>query len=148
MDGFEIFDAYHVPQTCTECGGIMVFQGVGEYCCEDCGRVAYDDYGKVRRFLEENPGANAVEVEQGTGVTQRAIRQMLRESRLQVSDSSQAFLHCELCGEVIRSGRFCAKCESRVHKNLEERQRVARNMQGYGMSREGESGQKRFERKS
>lgn len=148
MDGFEIFDAYHAPKVCTKCGGVMVFEGVGEYRCEDCGVVAYDDYGKVRKFLEENPGANAVEVEQGTGVTQRTIRQMLRDSRLQVADSSQAFLHCELCGAVIRSGRFCTKCETRAHRNMEERQRMVKNMQGYGMSKEGESGQRRFERES
>ena len=38
---------YHRPIKCEKCGGIMVFKGVGEYQCEDCKFVAYDDYGKT-----------------------------------------------------------------------------------------------------
>lgn len=36
MDGFGTFDMYHVPRVCKECGGVMVFKGVGEYHCERC----------------------------------------------------------------------------------------------------------------
>ena len=41
---------------CKKCGGIMVFKGVGEYHCEDCNAVDYDDYGKVRLYIEEHDG--------------------------------------------------------------------------------------------
>ena len=40
-------DNYNRPTICPECGGIMIFRGVGEYKCEDCGSLGYDDYGKV-----------------------------------------------------------------------------------------------------
>ena len=36
-------DMYNIPRVCKECGGVMVFKGVGEYHCEDCGAVDYDD---------------------------------------------------------------------------------------------------------
>ena len=45
-------DEYNRPKTCEKCDGVMVFMGVGEYQCEDCGAIAYDDYGKVRLYIE------------------------------------------------------------------------------------------------
>lgn len=147
MDSLNLLDIYHVPRTCVECGGVMVFKGVGEYHCEDCGSVAYDDYGKVRMYLENNPGANAVEVEAETGVSQKTIRMMLKESRLQVAEGSPAFLHCEICGKNIRSGRLCPQCEVQYHRNAEQQQRRTNSIQGYGMDNSrSDSGHRRFMR--
>ena len=46
------------PTFCTKCGGVMVYKGIGEYECEECGTLEYDDYGKVRNYLEEHRGAH------------------------------------------------------------------------------------------
>ena len=62
MSGFGSLDAYNIPRVCKECGGVMVFKGVGEYRCEDCGVVDYDDYGKVRCYIESNKGATAAQI--------------------------------------------------------------------------------------
>lgn len=145
---FGLFDYYHVPCKCVECGGVMVFKGVGEYHCEECGAVAYDDYGKVRLYLEEHKGANVVEVEHETGVSQKSIRQMLRESRLQVAENSRTFLNCEICKKTIRSGRVCPECELKVHRKAEEQMRKVKNLQGFGTGQSGESGQRRFMREN
>lgn len=126
----------------------MVFKGVGEYRCEDCGAVDYDDYGKVRLYLEDHKGANAVEVESETGVSQKSIRQMLRESRLQVAENSRTFLNCEICKKTIRSGRWCPECELNVHRNAEEHMRRTKNLQGFGFNQSGESGQRRYMREN
>lgn len=141
-------DEYHIPRVCKECGGVMVFKGVGEYRCEECGELEYDDYGKVRLFLEKKPGANAVEVEKETGVPQKSIRQMLKESRLQVAEGSKTFLRCEACGKDIRSGRLCPECEMKAHRNLEEQQRRLSNanLHGVGMGGKGDEGHRRFHR--
>lgn len=48
---------YNRPTYCAECGGVMVFKGVGEYQCEKCGYLDYDDYGKVRNYIEKHMGA-------------------------------------------------------------------------------------------
>ena len=32
-------DPYHSPAYCSKCGGVMIFRGVGEYRCEDCGNA-------------------------------------------------------------------------------------------------------------
>ena len=148
MDAIILEDKYHVPRICKKCGGIMVFKGVGEYHCEDCNAVDYDDYGKVRLYIEEHKGVTAAQIEQAIGVSQRTIRQMLKDGRLEVSADSRAFLHCEMCGKAIRYGEYCPECEMALHRNLEARQRaqIKKNIQVFGLGQKGEDGQKRFTR--
>ena len=137
-----------VKELCEKCGGVMVFKGVGEYQCEDCKELAYDDYGKVRRYIEGHKGATAPEIESATGVKQRTIRTMLKEGRLEVAPDSKAFLHCEMCGKTIRYGRLCQECEINYHRRVEDMQRQDRKIkaQGFGLGSDGASGEKRFKR--
>lgn len=138
---------YNRPTICPDCGGIMIFRGVGEYKCEDCGSLGYDDYGKARNYIEQHPGATMAEVARETDVPQKSIRDMVRESRLEIAPTSSVFLRCEICGVSIRSGRFCPKCETAHHREIEERARKNINMSGFGMEKaSGEDGAKRFKR--
>jgi len=140
-------DDYHIPRNCAKCGGIMIFKGVGEYRCEECGELAYDDYGKVRLYIEGHKGATAAEIENAIGVPQRSIRQMLKEGRLEVTQDSKVFMYCEVCRKPIRSGRYCPECEVKLHRSMEAEQRDMRikKMQGYGQGK-GDDGQRRFMR--
>ena len=142
-------DVYNRPTECPECGGIMIFKGCGEYQCEDCKYIAYDDYGKVRNYVEQHAGVTSAQVSDATGVKQKTIRTMLKESRLEIADGSNTFLKCEMCGTSIRSGRVCSKCEVAFNKRMEEKARDRHNkmMEGFGMGNaEGEEGAKRFRR--
>lgn len=143
-----LMDSYNRPINCKACGGIMIFKGVGEYACEDCKSVDYDDFGKVRLYIETHRGANAAELEEATGVKQRSIRQMLREHRLQIASDSKTFLKCDICGVDIRSGQLCPKCEREFHQNLEHENRLNKKRnKGVGMgSTDGGDGAKRFQR--
>lgn len=147
---FSEVNTYNRPTYCSQCGGVMIFKGVGEYHCEKCGYVDYDDYGKVRNYIEKYLGANAAEASKATGVSQRSIREMLKEARLEIAPNSTFFLRCEICGAPIRWGRFCQKCETAHHRNIEEMARKARHhddMYGYSTERRtGEEGSKRFKR--
>lgn len=147
-----LIDYYSIPRVCEKCGGVMVFKGVGEYRCENCGEKAYDDYGKVRLYIEEHRGATAAEIEKGVGVSQKTIRRLLKEGRLEVAENSKSFLSCEVCGKKIRSGRYCPECEVNVHRKIEEQQREMlrkdKHAHGYGGPKKGEEGQKRFRRDS
>ncbi|MBQ7933183.1 MAG: hypothetical protein IJ327_00105 [Lachnospiraceae bacterium] len=149
MDSLGQLNEYNIPYRCKKCGGVMVFQGVGEYHCEDCGAVDYDDYGKVRCFIEKHRGATAYQIECAIGVSQRTIRKLLRDKRIQVAAGSRSFLRCELCGKEIRCGQFCDECEVAYHRSLEARQRekLREEMRGYGTERHFDEGQKRFIRK-
>ncbi|MCX4338575.1 MAG: hypothetical protein OSJ72_02915 [Lachnospiraceae bacterium] len=147
---FSEVNTYNRPTYCSECGGVMVFQGLGEYKCEKCGSVDYDDYGKARNYVEKHMGANAAEVGRATGVSQRSIRDMLKEGKLEVAKNSVIFLKCEICGTLINSGRYCSKCEAAYHRDKEEMARKARHHgDTFGFSterRKGEEGAKRFSR--
>lgn len=139
----------NIPTYCEKCGGVMVFKGVGEYKCEECGNLDYDDYGKVRNYVEKHPGATSAQASAATGVTQKSIRGMLKEERLEIAANSTTFLKCESCGTKIRSGRFCKKCEVNYHRSIEEQARANRNVDFSGHSTEvqkGDAGAKRFTR--
>lgn len=144
----QLEELYNIPRVCKKCGGVLVFKGVGEYRCEDCGELDYDDYGKVRMYIEEHRGANAAQIEAAIGVSQRSIRQMLKDGRLEVTKDSRTFLKCEICGKAIRSGQYCPECEVTVHRNLEAEQRaqIKKNIHGAGMGQKSEEGQRRFTR--
>lgn len=148
MGALEALDMYNIPRVCKECGGVMVFKGVGEYHCEECGAVDYDDYGKVRGYIENHKGATAAEIEKEVGVSQRTVRRLLKDGRLEIAEGSKAYLRCELCGKEIRSGQYCPECEIKVHRNLEAKQRELMNKdtRGFGFEQQGEEGQKRFKR--
>lgn len=142
------FNEENRPTYCSQCGGIMIFRGVGEYRCEDCNSVEYDDYGKVRNYLEESPGANVAVIAEETGVSRKSINNMVKEERFEVAPDSKVFLTCEICGVNIRAGRVCKKCEASYHQAYEEDIRKLHVMGGYGKpeSSEDSSGAKRFKR--
>lgn len=144
-------DTYHVPRVCKDCGGVMIYKGVGEYRCEDCNYLDFDDYGKVRAYIEQHKGATSIEIEQNTGVSQKTIRQLLRESRLEIATGSRLFMHCEGCGKTIRSGTLCSACEIAQHRMLEEQMRMKRrkspqDMQGVSREQHNAHGERRFRR--
>lgn len=144
---FKDNDVYNRPIKCPECGGDMIFKGCGEYRCETCRYIAYDDYGKVRNYVEKHRGVTAAQVSEATGVKQKTIRTMLKESRLEIAEGSNSFMKCEMCGVNIRSGRVCPQCEVKYKKTMEEKahQQHEKMMAGFGMERNsGEEGAKRF----
>jgi len=72
---------------------------------------------------------------------------MLKESKLEITADSVAFMRCEICGVDIRSGRFCPKCEASYHKEKEKKMRE--KMKGFGLEneeerRERQKGENRF----
>ncbi len=91
------------PTICKACGGILIYKGLGEYQCEDCNACEYDDYGKVRSYLEKHHGANVAEISSQTGVSHKAIRDMIKENRFELVESKGGYLRCEALSEV-RSG--------------------------------------------
>lgn len=138
------------PTLCKACSGVLVYKGIGEYKCEECGALEYDDYGKVRNYLEKHRGANVAEISGETGVSHKAIREMIKEKRFEVIDNRGGYLRCEICGEGITSGRLCSKCEESYHRDVEAKAREERKkgmtMTGYGEATTGERGSKRYTR--
>lgn len=139
-------DDFHRPAFCSKCGGVMVYRGLGEYQCEDCGELVYDDYGKVRNYLDKHRGANVAQISDATGVTHKSIRDMIKDNRFEIINNAGGYLRCEMCGVNINSGRLCSKCEMEYHRQLEAEARAKRKaaITGGSAGMHGESGSKRF----
>ena len=141
---------YNRPTYCKECEGVLVYKGLGEFRCEECGALDYDDYGKVRNYLEKHKGAHVAEISEETGVTHKSIREMIKENRFEVIENRAGYIKCEMCGTSIRSGRLCGECEALYHRRVEAEARNERkrnkNITGYGEGTKGDKGSKRFTR--
>lgn len=138
----------HKPTRCSKCGGELRYEGCGEFICTECGNWEYDDYGKVRNYLETHRGATQTEVSHATGVSTSTIRYLLREDKIEVSPTSAIYLYCEVCGAPIRSGRFCNKCSLTRSNNSQNESSAGKNknIMGFGMSNGEINGARRFQR--
>lgn len=139
---------YEKPTLCAKCGGVLVYKGLGEYQCEECEELEYDDYGKVRNYLDKHRGANVAQISEDTGVTHKVIREMIKENRFEVIDNPGGYIRCEMCGVDIKSGRLCPACEVVFHRKMEDKVRneKKKNLAGYGDTLQGEEGSIRFTR--
>ena len=72
------------PRICPECKGRMIYKNLGEYVCETCGKMLLDDYGKVRKYLDENGSSTSIEISEETGVKRSVIEEFLKAGRLEV----------------------------------------------------------------
>lgn len=141
----------NIPKICEFCEHTKLkYIGVGEYECEECQHIMYDDYGRVRNYIEKHPGATQNDVSRETGVSTNTIRRLLKEDRIQIAPGSAMFLHCENCGTNIRSGRLCDSC-LKLKEASENRAKKPRDLKhitgGFIRSEKKESGgAKRFTR--
>ena len=138
-----------VPYRCEECGSNHIkYQGVGSYICEDCRHEMFDDYGKVRNYLDAQHGATLHDAAMATGVPQNKIRQLIREERFEIAANSAVFMRCEMCGADIRSGRYCDECLKVVFEQeaMLGKRAKSKNIHGYGAGNVAASGAKRFHR--
>lgn len=140
MDIFNL-NYYNRPLNCTKCGGVMIYKGLGEYQCEQCKESEFDDYGKVRNYVEKNVGASVANISEETGVSRKSINNMIKEGRFEITQDSRTFMKCEGCGVDIRSGRFCPKCEAEYHRRVEAAVREQQKHDFKGVHIKGDEGQ-------
>ncbi|MCI9035060.1 MAG: hypothetical protein HFJ08_13650 [Lachnospiraceae bacterium] len=105
------------PPLCGMCGGKLVQAGSGIFKCERCGNEALDDYGKVRKYLDEHGPSPAIAIAQATGVDRNLISRFLRGGKLEIPDGSKYYLRCEKCSCSIKSGRYCEDCAKELSGN-------------------------------
>lgn len=102
--------ALNRPWFCEICGGEMKPLYAGMYECKECKRHEYDDFGKVRAYIEEHGKQPAPILSAETGVSLETIEMFLRTGRLEIPEGSEIYIECERCGCDIRYGRFCSDC--------------------------------------
>ncbi len=104
-------------RNCARCGKMFNYIG-GQPICEACKKALEDDFQKVKQFIVDNPRAGLRQISDECEVTTKQIQQWIREERLMFTSDSPIQLQCENCGELIQTGRFCAKCKSSMANNL------------------------------
>lgn len=102
---------------CPNCETLMKYKYSGIFVCENCGAEELNDFGKVKKYLEENGPTNAIDLAAKTGVRRSKIGEFLRLGKVEIPENSSVFIHCKSCGTAIRFGNYCAAC---VHaKNIQ-----------------------------
>ena len=86
--GFEIKEGvlikYIEEEGITELAVPEGVESIGENAFRECENLEYDDYGKVRNYLDENKGTPITVIARDTGVSKWTIRQMVEEERFDI----------------------------------------------------------------
>lgn len=62
-----------IPLECEHCGGSVELKSIGVYVCNKCGKENYDDFYKVRKYIETYGPAPAIVISRHTGVSRASI---------------------------------------------------------------------------
>ena len=89
---------------------LSCFQKEKHWVLHERGTDARDNAYFFYRYLKEtHPGATSA---------RHAGARVAKGDRLVFADDSPIGIGCELCGTMIKTGRFCAKCKAEVTNNL------------------------------
>lgn len=118
-------------RNCRKCGKLFNYMG-GMPICITCKNEDETDFKRIKKYLYENPGASISQVSSDLDITVEKIKRFLREGRLEVvGDDGIPILHCEKCGEPIKTGRFCDECSKDMSKELSSVANEMKSKMGY-----------------
>lgn len=69
-----------IPLKCEKCAGLLEKVDVGTYRCWNCGVNYYDDFRKIRNFLEENGPTPAIIISRRTGVARSTVEHYFNDN--------------------------------------------------------------------
>lgn len=101
---------------CARCGRIFNYVA-GQRICESCRKELEKDFQKVKDYIRNNPNKGIREVSDECEVSEKQIKNWVREERLEFSKGA-GVLNCETCGAPISTGRFCDKCKAQMTGNF------------------------------
>ncbi|MEN6348143.1 MAG: TIGR03826 family flagellar region protein [Syntrophomonas sp.] len=101
---------------CPECGRLFAADG-SKRVCSKCLEKEDSEYGTVRKYIRDHPGASVFEVSEATGIEEQKILQFLKDGRLQSSGYVE-IAYCERCGKKISAGRLCDNCRAQVNHEV------------------------------
>ncbi len=102
---------------CKNCGRLFVYQ-YGPPFCTKCMRILEEKFEKVKEYLYENPGASIQITSEVNDVSVQQIKKWVREERLEFTADSLVGIDCEICGTIIKTGRFCKNCKDELATKL------------------------------
>ena len=76
-------------------------------------------YKKVREYLYDHQGENAIIVSENTGVPRDIIMTFLRQGKISIAENSKSLLKsCKICGALIENGDTCIECMQKRMNNI------------------------------
>ncbi len=99
-------------ESCQKCRRFFNYIG-GDKLCPACKEEMEKEFQKVKEFIREHKGCNMVEVAELCEVSEKQIKEWIRQERLILTEP-MGDITCEKCGAPILSGRFCAKCRAEM----------------------------------
>ncbi|WP_058486032.1 hypothetical protein [Defluviitalea phaphyphila] len=113
---------------CKRCGKLFQYNGISQYC-PVCMRYDEENFKKIKEYLYEHPKATLFQVAEDLDIPVKMIEHYLKEGRLEIVESENLFLKCEICGTSIKSGRYCDKCVRYLDSDLKKAaSEAARNL--------------------
>lgn len=100
-----------IPVKCDICGGELERITMGIYRCNACEKEYYDDYQKVRNYLDKHGAAPAVVISRATKVPLQTIDHFFQEEWLEIPERDVVRMTCQKCNRPIRTGRLCDACK-------------------------------------
>ena len=104
-------------KNCRNCGKLFNYIA-GPNICPSCKDEIEKKFQQAKEFVRNTAHATVAMVAEEVDVPEQQVKQWVREERLVFSDSAIAGVVCEVCGEPITTGRFCAKCKNQVMNDL------------------------------
>ena len=106
-------------KNCKKCKRIFPYIA-GVQICEACKKDEEKLFEQIWEYLRDNPGVSMPQVAEELQVPYEQLMKYVREGRIQVkSPDGKLLLFCEKCGEIIKSGRICDRCEKGLTKELQ-----------------------------
>ena len=103
--------------TCSRCG--KLFNHIsGPRICPVCLKEFDDKFPEVKKYVYEHPHTGIAELSEAMNIPAKQIKRWIREERLSFADDSPVGIECENCGAMIKTGRFCDACKSKLQNNL------------------------------
>ncbi len=98
---------------CKGCGRLFNVMN-NSRLCQECVTKLEDKFQQVKKFLDEHPNSSIETVSNENDVSVKQIKQWVREERLTFAEGSVGGIDCEVCGAMIRTGRYCDSCRMKM----------------------------------
>ena len=104
-------------KNCKNCGRLFNYIA-GPPICPNCKEEIEKKFQKAKEYVRNTAHATVSMVAEECEVPETQVKQWIREERLVFTDAAIGGVTCEVCGEPITTGRFCAKCKTKMMNDL------------------------------
>lgn len=104
-------------RNCKRCGKVFNYVA-SQMICPACKDEIEKKFDLVRDYIRDNKKAGFAEICEACDVTEKMLKQWIREERLFFGDESPVGIDCEGCGTMIKSGKYCDKCKNELARGL------------------------------